>query len=87
VALCPAPDGWFVTDAQHCAVFYLRGSVAEVFAGECLSEGRSAGWQDATGEHAAFGEVSSLVYDGKNSLYVSDTGNNCIRRITWPLSF
>ena len=41
-----------------------------------------AGLSDGTGASALFNNPSDLVYDGNGNLYVADTGNAVIRRVT-----
>jgi hypothetical protein len=41
-------------------------------------------WRDGNGEVALFGVLTSVVTDGKRYVYISDTTNNCIRRLTMP---
>jgi sugar lactone lactonase YvrE len=40
-----------------------------------------AGSTDATGSAARFIQPQGVVYDGAGSLFVADTGNNCIRQV------
>jgi len=84
VALCPAPGGWFVTDAEQSAVFHVHDGKADLIAGRSQGRTRHAGWKDGDGEAALFGRLGGLVTDGQGHLYVCDTSNNMIRRITLP---
>ena len=84
LALCAAPDGWFVTDAAQCAIFYVKAGKAFLLAGRSRGRVTVPGWQDADGERALFGKVSGIASDGKGNLYVSDSSSNCIRRIALP---
>ena len=85
LGLCAAPGGWFVTDAEHCGVFYVKDGRAFLLAGKLYGRTASPGWQDADGQRALFGKVSAVVSNGKGLLYVSDTSTNCIRRIALPV--
>jgi hypothetical protein len=84
LALCAASDGWFVTDAAQCAVFFVKEGKAFLLAGRSHGRTLFPGWQDDDGQKAFFGQVSGIVSDGKGNLYVSDTSSNCIRRIILP---
>lgn len=87
LGLCAAPGGWFVTDAEQCGVFLVKGGKAFLLAGKSYGRTAFPGWQDADGARALFGRVSAVVSDGKGHIYVSDTSSNCIRRITLPEGF
>lgn len=86
VAVWPAPDGWFAADQEHGAVFHIReGGRAEVLAGICQVGATVYGWKDGTGNRANFGMIGGLAMDrAGRHIYVSDTINNLIRRITLP---
>lgn len=51
--------------------------VVETFAGE-----GDAGTRDGTGRAAEFNSPTALALDGAGNLYVADTNNNCVRRVT-----
>jgi streptogramin lyase len=82
IAACAVGEDWFVIDSEQCCVFLVRNGKAEVWAGRCNGPKRLPGWADTDGHHAFFGQLGGIVADGKGTLYVSDTSNNCIRRIT-----
>jgi sugar lactone lactonase YvrE len=84
VGVCAAPGGLFVADAEQSAVFYVQGKQATVVAGVTRGRLRTADWRDADGEKAKFGRIGGLATDGQGRLYVSDTSNNSIRRLTLP---
>lgn len=84
VAICAAPDGWFVSASGHAAIFHVRGDIAHVVAGRAQGPILASGWRDEDGRDARFGEIGGLVSDGHGHLFVADTGNNCIRRVTLP---
>ena len=44
--------------------------------------GGSEGFRDGQGTNAAFNTPSAIAIDSKNNLYVADTGNNAIRKIS-----
>src|SRR5882724_2349527 len=44
--------------------------------------GNSEGFRDGQGTSAAFNTPSAIAIDSKNNLYVADTGNNAIRKIS-----
>lgn len=87
VALSPAPQGWYVTDARNHGVFRVDGSGATLLAGFSVppeSKEPTSGWTDGPGTRARFGRVAGLVSDGKGTIYVCDTTNNAIRRVFLP---
>lgn len=87
MAFCPAPGGgWFAVDTDHAAVFRIRDNRAEMLAGIIWDLGTYAGWIDDTGNRARFGAITSVVADNRGHVYVSDTTNNSIRRLTLPMS-
>lgn len=82
VAMWPMGDTWLVTDSVHPAVLRLSGGSVEVLAGTCSSAEPMRGSRDGDGSKAQFGILSGIVADNKGHVYVADTGNNEIRRIT-----
>jgi len=84
VAVCAAPGGLFVTDGEQSALFYVHDGIADVIAGHSQGHHRAMGWEDGDGHRAYFGLVNGVAADGDGHVYVSDTSNNAIRRITLP---
>jgi hypothetical protein len=84
MAVCAAPLGRLFTDAGHGAVFLLRGPFPEVVAGSAMEGRPTFGHRDGNGQNASFGQLSGVAVDAKGRIYVADTSNNCIRRITLP---
>lgn len=73
-------DFLFLVDngRNNILVYDITAQTTDVFAG--ASDG-SPGYLNDTGTAARFQSPTSIVYDGTD-FYVSDTGNNCIRKIT-----
>jgi len=69
----------FVADAGNRIIRKIStdGTVS-TFAGKA----GEAGTQDGAGASARFGKPEGLAFDGAGNLYVADTGNNSIRKIT-----
>jgi DNA-binding beta-propeller fold protein YncE len=79
---CAAREGWFVTDAEQCALFLVLDAQARVIAGPCRFGEPLAGFADGPGNRAQFGPLTAAVFDGIDNVYVCDPENNAIRRIT-----
>jgi sugar lactone lactonase YvrE len=84
VALWPVGNGWLATDSDYAAIFLIREGKGEVLAGYCSSGGAIRGWRDSDGSRASFGVPNGIVADDKGHIYVADTANNNIRRLTLP---
>lgn len=56
---------------------YIKVPVVTTFAGN-----GTAGFANGTGKEASFNQPTGLTFDGANNLYVFDTGNHVIRKIT-----
>lgn len=68
----------FIADfGNHCVRKINTSNVVSTFAGVT-----QAGYADATGSQAQFNGISGLVIDSKNTIYVSETINLRIRKIT-----
>lgn len=77
----------FVTDTSNCAIRMIStAGVVSTFAGsEPNNSGTgptSCGSSDGTATAAKFNYPTGIAIDGSNNLYVADTVNNRIRRIT-----
>jgi hypothetical protein len=75
---------WFALDSGHAVVFLIRNGKAEVIAGAAAPKANMTGFRDNFGNRASFGLMGGIVGDGKGHLYISDTSNNAIRKITLP---
>ncbi|NLC56374.1 MAG: hypothetical protein GX774_06010 [Armatimonadetes bacterium] len=86
--LALAPNGaLYVADAgNHCIrVLHPEGRVSTLAGrpGPPDAAGIPAGgYQDGRGPQARFSFPTALALDGAGVLYVADTGNHCIRRVT-----
>ena len=67
----------YLTDALNHRILKFTAGVMSVFAGS-----GSAGAADGTGVAAGFNKPSDLAIDASGNLFVSDTGNSAIRKIT-----
>lgn len=76
-AIAPYLDGWAVTDAGNNAVRYIGEDGVQTAAGSA-----TAGLRNGLGSSARFDHPTGLAADGKGNLYVADTGNNVIRKLT-----
>lgn len=69
----------FLADSQNHAIRKITtNGVVTTFAGQLGISGDL----DATGTNALFNSPCGIAFDGSGNLYVSDTGNNIIRKIT-----
>ena len=74
-----ASGNYFIADSRNDAIRKVTpGGVVTTFAGQLGVSGTA----NATGTNATFDTPSGLVFDGSGNLFVSDTGNNVIRKIT-----
>ncbi|NCC16942.1 MAG: hypothetical protein EOM28_11490 [Clostridia bacterium] len=76
-AVAPYLDGYAVTDAENNVVRYLSKDSVFTLAGST-----TAGLQNGLGTKAKFNFPTGLAADTQGNLYVADTGNNVIRKIT-----
>jgi prepilin-type N-terminal cleavage/methylation domain-containing protein len=73
----------YVADQHNnCIRKVTSVGVVTTFAGTCASNGSTAGFADGTGAAAKFGGPDGIAIDPTGTLYVSDSGNNCFRKIT-----
>jgi hypothetical protein len=68
-------------DEKHSALFAIRDGRAGVYAGFYSPMGRPEGWADGLGSKCRFGRIGAIAATG-STIYVADTTNNCIRRIS-----
>jgi sugar lactone lactonase YvrE len=80
-----ASGNLYVTDrANHTIRKITPGGVVTTLAGAAgtTGQGRGAGSSDGSGSFARFNEPTGIAIDGNGRLYVADTANHTIRRIT-----
>jgi hypothetical protein len=68
----------FVTTAGHTLRKITPGGTVSTVAGLAFTPGA----QDGTGTDARFRNPAHLAIDGSDNLYIADTGNNNIRKVT-----
>jgi sugar lactone lactonase YvrE len=74
-----AVENFFIADSANHAIRKIATSgVVTTFAGKL----GASGIVNATGTNAQFNAPSGLAFDASGNLFVSDTGNNVIRKIT-----
>ena len=77
--IAAAPDGTiFVADAGHAHLIRYIATDGRV----STLAGSVRGFADGAGDRAAFSTPSGLALAGDGTLYLADTGNHAIRRIT-----
>jgi sugar lactone lactonase YvrE len=78
-AIAVAPDGTiYIADTQASTIRKLSGGQLTTFAGQFEVRGS----QDGTGSGALFDAPSALRVDAKGNVFVADTDNATIRKIT-----
>jgi hypothetical protein len=82
LCLASGRGGIYATDSVHAAVFFVSDSGVQVVAGACSAGDPMRGSRDSDGYRARFSGPTGIVADGKGHIYVADTANNCIRKIT-----
>jgi len=76
-AIAPFLEGYAVTDPGNNVVRYVSKSGVRTLAGT-----QQAGLRNSLGNNARFDYPTGLAADNGGNLYVSDTGNNVIRKIS-----
>lgn len=76
----------FVADTNNCAIRKITSGLVSTFAGAGPNNAGtgpvSCGSSDGVGTDARFNFPTGIAIDSSNNLYVADTANNKIRRIT-----
>lgn len=78
MAVHPGSGQVFVVDASHAIRRFTPGVGVDTFAGTPATSGS----QDGTGTAARFFRPEGIAIDSAGTLYVADTSNHLIRRIT-----
>lgn len=86
LAVCASEKGYYLSDSRHSALFEIQNGVVDLMAGICKAGRPLYGYRDDTGNRAGFGIIAGIATDHKGHIYVSDILNNCIRRVTLPVS-
>jgi|GEM_PF-592406 len=73
----------YVADnGNHCIRKVTSAGVVTTLAGSTGGGYNASGYADSTGSAARFFYPADLVSDTQGNLYVVDSGNNCIRKVT-----
>lgn len=76
--LCITEDGTiFVSDTDNHVIRRIKDGKVTTFAGS-----GKLGYADGNGGQASFSEPRGIACDEEGNLYVADSGNNCIRKIS-----
>lgn len=76
--LCITEDGTiFVSDTDNHVIRRIKDGKVTTFAGS-----GKMGYADGNGGQASFFEPRGIACDEEGNLYVADSGNNCIRKIS-----
>lgn len=76
-AITPFLEGYAVSDPENHVVRYLSPKEVQTAVGT-----GKEGYRDGYGIRAAFNYPTGLATDRDGSLYIADTGNGCIRKVT-----
>ena len=76
--LCILKDGTiYVSDTNNHVIRQVKDGIVTTFAGS-----GEPGYADGTGLKASFSEPRGIACDEEGNLYVADSGNHCIRKIS-----
>ena len=77
------PGRTFAVDDGNNALFILREDGAEVVAGIFTPAQRIEGWMDGKGNESRIGRIGGLAAADSQTVYLADTTNNAIRKVTF----
>lgn len=75
---------YVVDTAAHGLVTLLPGETPVLLAGVVSTQTSQPGYMNGTGEKAAFAAPCGVAFVAPDVLYVTDYGNNCLRKVHLP---
>jgi len=82
VAVGPGGEVYIADAYNHSIRKVTAAGAVTLLAGGAKTIGPEPGWTDGLGANARFNSPSGVAVDSVGNVYVADTGNNAIRKIT-----